>query len=190
MDGNIWIILYSKYSKACESLFGLIKSLNVPTNFQLLEIDNKNLRKRIKKDERFSITCVPCLVSINQLGIASQYDGEKAFEIVKMMHVPPPQPSRIQRTHAEPMVSDDLTPQPLLVPSSAAVSHPESTPVTSLVDEQQAEPSQGFTSIDDLMDESTPLPAHLPKKTVIDQKKTGSKISVSDIMAQANKNSN
>jgi len=85
MDTTLWILIYSKFSPACNELFSLLERFNVPTPFKLLEIDNKDIRNRIMKDKKFSIKSVPCIISLSSTGVASQYEGQKAFEVVYAM---------------------------------------------------------------------------------------------------------
>ena len=88
INNTIWIIIYSKYSRLCTRLFDMIETMNGEFPFTLLDIDNKEIRDRIKNDKTFEITYVPCIVSINSAGIASQYEGTKAFDVVKYLLTP------------------------------------------------------------------------------------------------------
>jgi len=85
MNSTLWILLYSKFSPACKSLLDFIKQTPLDVSFKLLEIDNKEIRSRVLNDQRFSIKNVPTIVSISSSGIANQYEGEKAYELVMAM---------------------------------------------------------------------------------------------------------
>lgn len=85
MDSTLWILIYSKFSPACNDLFSLIKHFSIQTPFKLLEIDNKDIRKKILSDKQFSIKTVPCIISLTSTGVASQYEGPKAFELIHAM---------------------------------------------------------------------------------------------------------
>jgi hypothetical protein len=190
MDSTIWIIAFSKYSKTCDQLFQMIEDLNVSTPFQLLDIDNKNLRKRIKSTSNFSIEYVPCVISVNSMGIASQYEGQKAFEIVKRMSPPPPPPpQRVQHVQVEP--SQPLQQQQ--APPPPTFEQQGVTPIENLMDEPPMDASGGKgsaikgnkMSVSQIMKNA---PKHEPVQQVqvpeIEQKSGGSKISVSEIMSQ------
>ena len=194
MDSTIWIIAFSKYSKLCNQLFTMIEELGVETSFQLLDIDNKELRKRIKSTSNFSIEYVPCIISINAVGIASQYEGQKAFEVVRRLYGPPPKP--VQQVQYQPPPQQQVQYQP---------------PPQQQVEALREEPSeQGVTLIENLLDEP-PMqetgkgsaikgnklsvsqimknaPKEEPKQQTpvvnIEQKSSGSKISVAEIMSQ------
>lgn len=165
MDNTIWIIAFSKYSKLCNELFAMIDELGVQTSFQLLDIDNKELRKRIKSTSNFSIEYVPCIISINAVGIASQYEGQKAFEVVRRLYGPPPKP--IQYHPQQPIQYQQ--------PPPSQEQHPPPSQESQMV--HRNEPSgQGVTLIENLVDE--PLVEEPGKSSAI----KGNKLSVSQIM--------
>jgi hypothetical protein len=193
MDSTIWIIAFSKYSKTCDQLFRMIEELDVTTPFQLLDIDNKKLRKRIKSTSNFSIEYVPCVISVNSMGIASQYEGQKAFEIVKRMSPqpppPPPPPQRVQHVQVEPsQPSQQQTPPPPTFEQQGV------TPIENLMDEPPMDVSGGGKgsaikgnklSVSQIM-KNAPKdePVQQVQLPTIEQKSGGSKISVSEIMSQ------
>jgi hypothetical protein len=193
MDSTIWIIAFSKYSKTCDQLFRMIEELNVTTPFQLLDIDNKKLRKRIKSTSNFSIEYVPCVISVNSMGIASQYEGQKAFEIVKRMSPPPPPPppppQRVQHVQLEPsQPSQQQAPPPPTFEQQGV------TPIENLMAEPPMDVSGGGKgsaikgnklSVSQIM-KNAPKdePVQQVQLPTIEQKSGGSKISVSEIMSQ------
>jgi hypothetical protein len=192
MDATLWIIAYSKYSKACDQLFDMIQELNINTPFQFLDVDNKNLRKRIKSTQNFSIEYVPCIISINSVGIASQYEGQKAFEIVKRMHIQSLPPRVQQHTEVIPEIQKQDPIQTQIGEFTQSV-----TPIENLMDEPKIpviEPGKssaikgGKISVNQIMNNA---PKEEPKSenhiTTIEQKKSGPTISVAEIMSQYNK---
>jgi hypothetical protein len=193
MDSTIWIIAFSKYSKTCDQLFRMIEELNVTTPFQLLDIDNKKLRKRIKSTSNFSIEYVPCVISVNSMGIASQYEGQKAFEIVKRMSPPPPPPppppQRVQHVQVEPSQPSQQQASPPPTFEQQGV-----TPIENLMAEPPMDVSGGGKgsaikgnklSVSQIM-KNAPKdePVQQVQLPTIEQKSGGSKISVSEIMSQ------
>lgn len=197
MDATIWIIAYSKYSKMCDELFKMIEELSIPTPFQYLDIDNKKLRERIKKTKDFSIAYVPCIISINAVGVASQYEGVKAFEVVKLMQPPPPPlpPQHVpQRSMIDiPVMEDIVAPPPPIPPPTRETKDTGSvTLIENLVDEiPETAPKNpaikgNKVSVNQIMKSAQALDEPKPKIPVpnFEQKKTGSKISVSEIMSQ------
>ena len=86
MDSTIWILLYSKFSPSCIQLFNLIDQRALNIEFTLLCVDDKNMRKRIVRNKQFNIKSVPCILSVHKIsGIASQYDGQKVFELIESL---------------------------------------------------------------------------------------------------------
>jgi len=182
MDATIWIVAYSKYSKMCEELLKMIDGLDLPTPFQYLDIDNKELRKRIKKTKNFSIEYVPCIISINAMGVASQYEGTKAFEVVKLMQPqPPPRPHDIP---VAPPIVEDIVPRAsretgVTLIENLADEIPETPPRNSAIKGNKVSVSQIMKNAPSLDNPKPQAP-----DSNFEQKKTGSKISVSEIMSQ------
>lgn len=108
---TLWILLYSKFSPSCKTMFSLLQQHSLQNMFKLLDVDNKNIRQRILNDKKFTIKSVPCIVSVTSSGVASQYEGSKAFEVVNVMikqtspppppPPPQPQPSPIQNNQTQ-----------------------------------------------------------------------------------------
>lgn len=108
MDPEYSIFVYSKYSVNCKKIFQLVNETQVDlekimgNKLRLLCIDNENVRKRLKGNE-LSIDVVPCILSIFINGVINKYEGEKAFEWIKVLLskiVPPkpvPQPIPVQQ---------------------------------------------------------------------------------------------
>uniref|UniRef100_A0A6C0KU69 Thioredoxin domain-containing protein n=1 Tax=viral metagenome TaxID=1070528 RepID=A0A6C0KU69_9ZZZZ len=193
MDATLWIVIYSKFSQACNDLFSFIQKYKITTPFKLLEIDNKDIRRRILSDKRFSIKSVPCIISISSTGVASQYEGPKAFELLNAMkpeeevHMPVLQLQDVN-TRPSPVVQYNDPPQTKLENFSLQI-------------ETNAPPAQKdntVTLIEDLIDEED---AHrpLPQKTVegdsmlnkgdrsVSNAIKGEKVSVSSVLTQAQK---
>ena len=189
MDSTIWIIAFSKYSKTCDQLFRMIEELDVPTPFQLLDIDNKSLRKRIKSNTNFSIEYVPCVISVNSMGIASQYEGQKAFEIVKRMcppPPPPPPPQKPQYTQVEPIQPQQPPPAPTFEQGVTPIENlMDDTPMESLGGSKGSAIKGNKLSVSQIM-KNAPKdePVQQVQLPTIEQKSGGSKISVSEIMSQ------
>ena len=80
---DLWVLIYSKFSKSCQELLTILDQNDVGIDFNLLSIDDKSMRNRILKDTRFNIQFVPCILNVNQLsGVVSQYEANKAFELI------------------------------------------------------------------------------------------------------------
>lgn len=192
MDSTIWIVAYSKYSKMCDELFTMIEALEIPTPFQYLDIDNKALRKRIKQTSDFSIEYVPCIISISAMGVASQYEGQKAFEIVKMMQPPP---KKIERPVSQSLIQPEIVsePEPEIERERRPVNQ-EVTLIESLLDDPVVDepknppPAIKGRKISASQVMKTAPTLEEPRQTnavaVIEQKKTGEKISVAEIMSR------
>jgi hypothetical protein len=116
MNSTLWILLYSKFSPACKSLLDFIKQTPLDVSFKLLEIDNKEIRSRVLNDQRFSIKNVPTIVSISSSGIANQYEGEKAYELVMAMAMQNQSQSMPMQSQSMPMQSQSMPMQSQSMP--------------------------------------------------------------------------
>ena len=169
MDNKLWILLYSKFSPVCDKFLTFIQENNINIPFNLLSIDGKEMRSRIlRQDNMVSIKQVPCIICIEQsTGIANQYEGVKAFELVGKM-------IEIYRQSVEPQITFRSNEQPNgtlhepIEPEKVSFS----TPIESLIEEESDDP------------ENTHVP--IPMKEV-PIKAPGGKISVSSVMKMANR---
>jgi hypothetical protein len=188
MDTSLWVILFSKFSQSCQNLLRDINEsgLSSHISFEILDIDNKEIRQKIKKNKSFDIKCVPCIIRLENNGVASQYEGQKAFELVyKLINIfmPPPPPPPTQEIVAPQVTFIQQTPTQV---SSSQVS---SSQVSSSQVSSQNTPSQS-TSITDLMNldemenDNTPSAPKEEDLEEIPKTKTG-KVSVSSIMSAA-----
>jgi hypothetical protein len=192
MDTTLWILIYSKFSPACNELFSFIEQFKIPTPFKLLEIDNKDIRKRVLSDKRFSIKSVPCIISLNSAGVASQYEGVKAFEVVNAMK---PEVERYIPSSPSSVKLQD-TPRSV-APSQISISEePRSQP--SPPQSQQPSTDNSVTMIEDLIDEEPPASSPPPKvdqdismlnkgDRSVSSSIKGEKISAASVLAQMQK---
>ena len=209
MDSSLWVILFSKFSQPCQKLLNIISETNLNSyiNFEILDIDNKEMRNKIKRSKTFKISLVPCIIRLEANGVASQYEGEKAFELVyKLVDIfmpPPPAPPQvtfIQQTPT-PSTTQGLTrelthTQSQVAPREAPQNNTKSTPIENLLDldeleeEPQAPPVKtvnGKVSISSIMTEQrgrNEEPKFPPQREEIQSVKTGAKVNISEIMAQ------
>lgn len=178
MDNKLWILAYSKFSPSCRTLMNHIEQANLNIQFNLLCIDGKEMRKRVSSDDnKIKITCVPCIICVEQSsGIANQYEGDKAFELIFRM---------IES-------SKPVAPEPQIVfkqfDQSSGNLH---TPMVPVKLEQQHQQQQHVTMststpIESLIEEDEPYEEEEEQIPVIKQHKSG-KISVSSVLA-ASKN--
>ena len=177
---TLWILVYSKFSNSSQTLLSMIDKSNINTPFQLLNIDNKEIRSKLLNDQRFKIKYVPCIIRIDSHGVAYQYEGEKAFNVVQKMY-DDTQPPQIQ---PPPQVVFKQQPPPPQMPSQAPSQMPSQAPsqAPSQMPSQAAPQDELSTPIEDLLDisdETAPAPASEPEPS----KKTGKKVSVAEIMA-------
>lgn len=194
MDTTLWIIIYSKFSEACHELFSLIQKHKIPTPFKMLEIDNKEIRNRILSDKRFSIKTVPCIISLSANGVASQYEGPKAFELIYAM-------KPVEEVHRPVVELQDTKPRP-----SSVILRDEPQPQYQPQLQQQAQNNEvvsnqdnSVTLIEDLLDQEVDTrPAPLQKTDegssilnkgdgTISNSIKGEKVSVSSVLSQAQK---
>ena len=163
---TLWVIVYSKFSTASRQLLDII-SKNGLTHFKLLDIDGKNIRKRLKNDSTFKITQVPCIIHLDHTGVASLYQGRDAFDLIHDIIQPP------QKPIIQPHVT--FTPQP---PKITTIEHHKEntshTPIGRPMENEQ------HTNILDLDEPDEPIP--IPKSSV--GINTG-KINVSSVLSSA-----
>lgn len=158
MDNTMWILLYSKFSQACSQLFQLMEKNSISLKIELLDVDNKDIRRRILADKKFSIQTVPCIISLNSNGLASQYEGTKAFDVILAMCESSSEPVRPTETPA----------------AEIETSKGNITLIEDLIDEQ---PTTTTTTT------TVPGPSEKHASNAI----KGEKISVSSVMSQMQK---
>ena len=73
-----FVILFSKYSPVCKKFVDIIDNAKLNINFNLLCIDNSNIRDRIKNSNDIDIKQVPCLLILSGKNI-DKYDGQDCF---------------------------------------------------------------------------------------------------------------
>lgn len=94
MENPTSILLYSKYSSNCQEISNLINGSPVPLPFKFLCTDNKEVRQRITDNKKIDVNYVPCILNVYPNGAVEQYEGPKAFDVVKsiLSSIPPPIP--------------------------------------------------------------------------------------------------
>jgi hypothetical protein len=202
MDSTTSILLYSKFSNACKSLLAMLHDSNLDTYFQHLCIDNKEIRSLVKASKKFNIKSVPCILNIDRLsGVAGQYEGQKAFELVSSM-IPEnrgtTQIQEVEEVEEVPVLVEEPVQEPTVPKQTHSLADlGRGAVIKSKISASQVMASQGITtapnhalnnslnqnvtSIENL-ENMSPQPA-MPSP--IETKKTGKPINVSEIMAQA-----
>lgn len=122
MEGQLCVLLYSKYSQNSKSFMDMLQQ--APIDFTALIglnplcIDNENIRQRILRSAQIAIEVVPCILLIYPDGGVEKYEGATAFkwaeEIVRQ-HAPPPPP--IPTPPPPPPPPPQLPPAPRPVPN-------------------------------------------------------------------------
>jgi hypothetical protein len=202
---DLWVFLYSNFSPNCKELFNIISDNNIDIPFTMLCIDDKNLRDRIKKSKQFSINCVPCILKINQTtGVVSQYEGAKAFELVINML----EQEEIPVMNKQSKIETKSTPKEITYTTNIEDIFGDQDEIEDEVTEDEIKeeaiksPLKKKISPKDLEDikrerekEDLKLPSFNKAginlgsgaPTPIESKKTGSPISVAEVMARVNK---
>lgn len=181
MDTTLWIIVYSKFSNHSEELIRIIESSNLNINFNMLNIDNKEIRKKLVKNNTFKITYVPCIIRIDPQGVASQYEANKAFDLIYKFierSQPPPQPQPQAPPQPKPQ-SSNTVPQFVFkskenAPSQTPISPEISTPIDKLLDIDEEEELDKKPDL-----EIQDRPSH--------SRATSEKINISSVMTGARK---
>jgi hypothetical protein len=148
-------LLYSKFSPACKELFRLLQEHSLQPMFKLLDVDNKDIRRRIQQDKKFIIKTVPCVVSVSSNGVASQYEGSKAFDVVKVMiqQLLPPQPPIQQTTNFQQPTTTTSSSYSSSSSSHSSSAPPSAPPSTVIIPESDNNPQENVTLLENLIDE-------------------------------------
>ena len=176
----------------------------------MLNIDNKEIRKKLVKNNTFKITYVPCIIRIDPQGVASQYEANKAFDLIYKFierSQPPPQ----SQPQAPPQPKPHTAPQFVFkskenAPSQTPISPEISTPIDKLLDiDEEIEPEPNLViedrpshskatsekiNISSVMTGARKVQENLdenkiktPPETTIKQVQTGKKINIAEIMS-------
>jgi hypothetical protein len=208
MDTTLWIIVYSKFSNHSEELIRIIESSNLNINFNMLNIDNKEIRKKLVKNNTFKITYVPCIIRIDPQGVASQYEANKAFDLIykfierSQPPQPPPQQPKPQSSNTPPQFVFKSKEN---APSQTPILPEISTPIDKLLDIEETEeepnlviedrPSHSRATSEKINISSVMTGARrsqenldenkikTPPETTIKQVQTGKKINIAEIMS-------
>lgn len=88
MDSHVNVLLYSKFSQASKNFVEIMEQVpHFRQNTTLLCIDNKEVRERIKKNDKLQVNQVPCLARIyDTTGYVELFEGEKAFSILDLYY--------------------------------------------------------------------------------------------------------
>lgn len=206
---DLWVFLYSNYSPKCKQLIETMSANNIEIPFTMLCIDDKNLRERVKKSKDFSIKYVPCILNVNSTtGVASQYEGEKAFELIHSMIEPketktsieeviaspaPVQapvymaaPAQEMHTNIEDLFADDTEEEE--VEEEVEEEIKPATPLKKKIDKKYIEDMKREREMENKIKipsfNQTGVDLHSPP-VPIESKKTGAPIKVSEVMARA-----
>jgi hypothetical protein len=97
-------LLYSKYSQNSKRMLDLFQKYNIniaDIGIQMLCVDNKEVRKRILKNNVLKIELVPCILIPHSDGIVEKYEDQKAFawaeNAIQSLLPPPPSPEELQQ---------------------------------------------------------------------------------------------
>lgn len=163
MDQKIWILIYSKFSNASKNIYKLIESVTLPFRLTPFCIDNIKNRKAIQQSDTFKIDKVPCIICIDRVsGVADQYDGEKAFELIEHFYNIPK--IDINKTTN---ISDELI--------DDKIEHDG---------EYRIKQKLSVSEILNQADRSSPQPPQKRIEQKIEQKKSGSPVNVAAILAR------
>mgnify|MGYP003343822184 CR=1 FL=1 len=81
VDYNL-ICFYSNYSKQSKRLKNLINNKLI---IDFISIDHPDVRKYIENDKKLNINTVPCILIMKDNGIIEKFEGEKSFELCKIL---------------------------------------------------------------------------------------------------------
>ena len=81
VDYNL-ICFYSNYSKQSKRLKNLINNKLI---IDFISVDHPDVRKYIENDKKLNINTVPCILIMKDNGIIEKFEGEKSFELCKIL---------------------------------------------------------------------------------------------------------
>ena len=185
---DLWVLIYSKFSLNCQQLQSYITESGLDIPFTMICIDDKDMRKRIMDNKDFNIKYVPTILQINQMtGVVSQYEADKAFELISGI---------VQSFVAEEEEQERTIEQPIVHQPRSQVEH--TTDINEEADNetiipQKVNTTQHTTQLLDLdrdfqkaMDSRSDVPA-LPSNTMPDINPIKKRIRASDVLAKADK---
>lgn len=111
MDTHINVLLYSKFSRACNKFLEILEKVPfIEENTTLVCVDNNEVRKRIMHSKKLSIKEVPAFLRVYEsTGYVESFEGEKAFAVLNAHYIEYLQ--HLQEEEAQKKVST-LPPQP------------------------------------------------------------------------------
>jgi hypothetical protein len=172
---SVVVLMYSKYSKRCESILQL---MNPVMDFRKICIDHDEVRKLVLKDEKkYQVQTVPCILVFYSSGVMNKYEGNDAFRWVsetigrmQTISAPPPSPapssvvSSVVSSVAPPPASPPLESYPVSENITGGGSVPSRAPGESI----PVMPAMPFSSIpvQPVLEEKPVLP---PKQEKINE---------------------
>lgn len=115
MEYHLCILLYSKFSASSKQIFSIIDSypnFSSIIGLSTLCIDNEEIRQRLYKSTKLSISTVPCLLLVYKTGAVEKYEGKQSFqwieENIKKYFASGMQPGMAQPGMAQPMVQPGM----------------------------------------------------------------------------------
>jgi len=77
---QFYVVLFSQFSQSSQKFINSIQSADIGINFNLLNIDNPDARKKILTNKKLNIKNVPCLLVVYQEnGSVEKYEGQDCF---------------------------------------------------------------------------------------------------------------
>ena len=81
------VYLYSKYSASCKEFSDRITTSTLKDSFNLLCVDNKDIRK-VVVSSKYSIKSIPCVLCVFSNSVIEKYEGEQAFRWLDQFVIP------------------------------------------------------------------------------------------------------
>jgi len=121
---SVVVLLYSKYSSACESL---LQKMSV-MDYRKICVDHEKVRKLVVSDQKkYSIQKVPCILVFFSNGLVKKYEGEDAFawvhETIEKMRVLTTPPPSFPTPSPTPVMVPTVAPVEVVVPPQKPFRH-------------------------------------------------------------------
>lgn len=155
MQPDYLIVLFSKYSNACQSLLELYDE-HLMSTIKFVCIDNASIRKRFMEDPTLQIRQVPCVLFVYPQNKIEKFEGTNVtkwlYDKLKSYLPAPPSSYTPATQHIPENPPTHVQAKPVPIPKVEEM-EPASTPMKSLQEEEHIPVmNQPFTAIDQLPD--------------------------------------
>lgn len=120
------ILFYSKYSACCTKLLDILEQSDIDVkdvfDTNMICVDNKNVKNRIRSNKELGITKVPVILRIMDDGNVEKYEGAQAFQwVIEVVNSNTVVDDPIPKISSPEVVVDDEIVEPPKVKKQSAI---------------------------------------------------------------------